>query len=427
MEPEMRSTPALATLVGSVLLLGPLLGAAPAPAWADRPAPEILRTDLAAVVGPPVAVRAIPMTADALRSCGTPDATPAEAEGVRMALRRWVDENAARLSGGSIQIAFHVITARGEGNVSDSQIADQIREMNRNYAGTGYRFELASVDRTENPAWFRMTPGTGKEKQAKQALAIDPAHRLNLYTCSPGQSLLGWAYFPWSAPESHYIHGVVVHYASLPGGEAPFDLGRTATHEAGHYLGLLHTFQGGCAAPGDEVDDTPFEASPAFGCPVGRNSCPAPGDDPIHNYMDYTDDACYTEFTAGQQDRIQAIVPVYRPSLFVQPVARAASQPEIVPGAGSEPEDGRVLAYRGAFPNPFRAETALRFTLPASAEVSLRIYSVTGQLVRTLVDAQLPSGDHSAMFRAGDLTSGAYFAVLKVGRVQMSRTLVLVR
>jgi hypothetical protein len=423
----MRSTSTLATLVGSVLLLGPLLGAVPAPARADRPAPQILRTDPATVAGAPVVVRAVPIAAGTVRSCGTPDATPAEAEGVRMALRRWADENAVRTSGGTIQVAFHVITAHGEGNVTDAQIADQIRELNRGYAGTGYRFELASIDRTENPSWFKMTPGTGKEKQAKQALAIDPAHRLNLYTCSPGQSLLGWAYFPWSAPESHYIHGVVVHYASLPGGEAPFDLGRTATHEVGHYLGLYHTFQGGCVAPGDEVDDTPFEASAAFGCPEGRNTCPAPGDDPIHNYMDYSDDACYTEFTAGQEDRMQAIVPVYRPSLFVHLVARAASQPEIAPGAGSEPEDGRVLAYRGAFPNPFRVETALHFTLPASAEVSLRIFSVTGQLVRTVVDAQLPSGDHSAMFRAGDLPSGAYFAVLKVGRVQMSRTLVLVR
>ena len=73
------------------------------------------------------------------------------------------------------------------------------------------------------------------------------------------------------------------------------------------------------------------------------------------------------------------------------------------------------------------AETALRFTLPGSQPVSLRIYSVTGQLVRTLVDATLPPGDHSAMFRADDLPSGAYFAVLRAGQVQMSRTLMLVR
>jgi hypothetical protein len=180
-------------------------------------------------------------------------------------------------------------------------------------------------------------------------------------------------------------------------------------------------------APGDEVDDTPFEASPAYGCPVGRNTCPAPGDDPVHNYMDYTDDACLTEFTSGQVARAHEIVPVYRPSLFTEASAVSAARPAAALHEGSEPEDGRVLAYRGAIPNPFHGETAIRFTLPQTGMVTLRVYSVTGQLVRTLVEAQLPPGDHSAMFRAENLPSGVYFSVLRAGGVQMSRTLVLVR
>src|SRR5207249_9119564 len=175
------------------------------------------------------------------------------------------------------------------GNVSDAAIRDQIDALNHGYSGTGFRFALASVDRTENKNWFRMNPGTGVEKQAKQALAIDPAHRLNLYTCNPGHGFLGWAVFPWSAPEDSWWHGVVVHYGSLPGGYlAHYDLGGTAVHEVGHYLGLFHTFEGGCTPPGDEVHDTPFEGRPAFRCAVGRNTCPQRGDDPIPNYMDYT-------------------------------------------------------------------------------------------------------------------------------------------
>ena len=96
---------------------------------------------------------------------------------------------------------------------------------------------------------------------------------------------------------------------------APFDLGRTGTHEVGHYLGLDHTFANGGSSPGDQVADTPAEASPAYGCPVGRDTCSSAGVDPIFNYMDYTDDSCMDEFTSGQTTRMQNQVATYKPSL----------------------------------------------------------------------------------------------------------------
>ncbi|MCA9730449.1 MAG: zinc metalloprotease, partial [Candidatus Eisenbacteria bacterium] len=116
--------------------------------------------------------------------------------------------------------------------------------------------------------------------------------------------------------ESNVLHGVVVLYSSLPGGTAvPYDEGDTGTHEVGHYLGLDHTFANGCSAPGDGVADTPYEASPAFGCPVGRDTCSQAGLDPIFNFMDYTDDACMDEFTPNQATLMQNSVAVYKPSL----------------------------------------------------------------------------------------------------------------
>lgn len=362
------------------------------------------------------------------RSCATPEPTRAERQQTRNALQRFRAEATSRISGGTIRVAFHVITSNGKGNVTDEQIDAQMKALNDGFKGTGYRFELASVDRTENGSWFKLGPGTGTESRAKQALAIDPAHHLNIYTASLTQGLLGWAYFPNSISEDSFWHGVVVHYESLPGGAfTNFNLGGTAVHEAGHYLGLYHTFQGGCVAPGDEVDDTPFEASPASGCPIGRDTCEQPGFDPVQNYMDYSDDACYTGFTAGQDARMDDMVSVYKPSLFASPAASRTLHSEIEPSAFEPGEPVRALAFRGAWPNPFRRETAVHFTLPLSGHVSLKVYDIAGKLVSTLVDATLPPGDHSAMFRGEQLPSGMYFTVLRVGGVQVSRSVVLMR
>jgi hypothetical protein len=282
------------------------------------------------------------------------------------------------------------------------------------------------VDRTDDCRWFSSLTSPGTETHAKQALAIDPAHTLNVYTADLGHNLLGWAYYPQSLPEDSYLHGVVIHYGTLPGDFlAPYNLGGTLDHEVGHYLGLYHTFQNGCVAPGDFIDDTPFEATPAAGCPVGRNTCPQPGGDPIHNYMDYTDDACYTEFTTLQSARMQAIVSTYRPTLLAGSRALAHSAGTTAPQASRESTSAAKLEFRGAFPNPLSNETTFEFSLPKPGGVSLKLYSVAGRQVAVLIDGERSAGMHLVPLRAQTLPPGMYFAALRFGGVTTTRSVIV--
>jgi Pregnancy-associated plasma protein-A len=381
------------------------------------------------MVGPSsVGAGQLPAEPELGRTCGTPRPSPQDLTRVQEIRRGFAEEHILQAQGGgTIRVAFHVLSSGKIGQVTDAQVAAQIAELNRAYAGTGYTFQLVSLDRTDQGGWARMNPGTGAEIHAKQALAVDPAHTLNIYTADLGKSILGWAFLPYGLSEDSFLHGVVAHSGSLPGG--PFgdhySLGRTIVHEVGHYLGLLHTFENGCEAPGDLVEDTPYEATPAFGCPEDRNTCPQPGLDPIHNYMDYGYDSCITDFTAGQIELMHDAVTAYRPSLFATPIASGAA--EISEDAADPGDLTRGIEFRGAGPNPFRSATAVRFTLPRPEHVHLQVFDVAGQRVRTLIEAQLPAGAHSAMFAAADLPPGLYFLRLEVGRAKMSRSVILLR
>jgi hypothetical protein len=224
----------------------------------------------------------------------------------------------------TVSVWVHVINKGAgiaNGDVPQSQIDAQIAVLNNAYSGatggtnTPFRFVLAGVTRTTNATWYTMADGTTAESQAKNALRQGDARTLNMYLCSPGGGILGWATFPWTYTSNPKDDGVVILNTSVPGGTAaPYNLGDTATHEVGHWLGLYHTFQGGCSdTAGDYVTDTPAEQSAAFGCPTGRDSCRRlQGVDPITNFMDYTDDSCMFRFTPGQSARMDSLCLQYR-------------------------------------------------------------------------------------------------------------------
>ena len=210
---------------------------------------------------------------------------------------------------------FHVVSDGAIGNVTQAQIDEQMTVLNLAFAGfyggvkSGFKFELAGVTRTDNADWFyagiggsarapdEAGPAPRRVRDAQRLLddgrAVPrlglPAGAVRTRSCTWTGSCSDWAAMPGTSDQ----------YAGA------YDLGLTLVHEAGHWVNLEHTFFGGCNAKGDFVDDTPAMKVPTSGCPIGKDTCPEPGLDPIHNYMDYSYDACYNQFTAGQVARAQ--------------------------------------------------------------------------------------------------------------------------
>ncbi|RNM13669.1 zinc metalloprotease [Nocardioides pocheonensis] len=240
-----------------------------------------------------------------------------------------------------VPVYIHLIHGRrhGERRIGRRAARQMFWTLNGGYAGTqdlgmaptGVSFRLKKITVSRNERWFHARPYSAADKQMKRRLHRGKPRVLNIYvnrTAVPGQVLLGFSTFPWQRAWRRGLDGVTVSDASLPGGRADgYNHGDTVIHETGHWLGLLHTFEGGCVGGtgGDGVADTPAEAAPSFRCD-DRNTCTIPEyqnpadptgplidlPDPIHNFLDYSYDDCMYQFTPGQSARMLAAYRYYR-------------------------------------------------------------------------------------------------------------------
>ncbi|GGK23594.1 zinc metalloprotease [Yeosuana aromativorans] len=217
-----------------------------------------------------------------------------------------------------IPVYIHVVLPNSN-DVTDKQISDQISVLNSDFNSTNTNLLPSGATNFINDATitdihfslagtFRHNDNTsswGTNDAVKAAYPpITPETHLNIWVCNIGGGILGYAQFPGGKLSTD---GVVILYSSLPGGSsAPYNLGRTATHEIGHYLNLRHIWGDGRCRQDDFVTDTPSSDRSNYGCPP-YPTVHCSSTDMTMNYMDYTDDGCMYMFTDGQRNRMRAI------------------------------------------------------------------------------------------------------------------------
>ena len=220
----------------------------------------------------------------------------------------------------TIPVYVHVVYSNSNENISNAQIASQIAVLNDDFratnndanqtpsefaglvADTEIQFNLVNTFRYSNS---RTSWGTNDAVKSAYP-PITPETHLNIWVCNIGGGILGYAQFP-GGPSA--TDGVVVgpnYFGSTGYLSAPFDKGRTTTHEVGHYFNLRHIWGDGRCNRDDFVSDTPSSDAPNYGCP-SYPTVNCRSNDMTMNYMDYTNDACMYMFSEGQKERMRTI------------------------------------------------------------------------------------------------------------------------
>ncbi len=284
--------------------------------------------------------------------CGTPEATESDIATQQLVVEKFLSSAERIDTEIVVPVCFYVISDdQGNNSLSDRDLQGQLDALNRAYGSssccnttqswcapgtcsinTGISFAMAKINangalvpgatvrdvsasdacvtRVVNNAWAYLD--TGDEIAMKTALKKGDEKTLDVYFTD--LRALGFTTFPWAITPGSTRDGVVVQASTIPGGtNKRYNEGDTLAHEVGHWMGLSHTFAGGCVIS-DGIDDTPPQANAYGGCsPATRpDTCPGGGPDPIFNFMDYSLDACMYEFTSGQALAMRACYTFFR-------------------------------------------------------------------------------------------------------------------
>lgn len=358
----------------------------------------------------------------------------------------------------TIPVVVHVVYRTTAENISTSQVLTQIDVLNQDFqalnpdisqvppafqpyvANSQITFCLASRDPSGNS-----TSGITRTKTKKVSFRTNddvkftskggenawPSDRyLNIWVCNLSRGLLGYAQFPGGPSASD---GIVVSYrafGTIGTATYPFDKGRTATHEIGHWLNLRHIWgdDGGSCSGSDLVDDTPNQGAENYRCPAFPHiSCAnGPNGDMFMDYMDYTDDRCMFMFSIGQSGRMNAVLNGIRSTILTSNGCVPVNAPILTDKLNNN-TDAREFQLKQNYPNPFNPATVINYSIKENGLVQLKIYSINGEEVAVLVNNYLQPGSYSVNFDGSNLSSGVYIYELSSGNLKITKKMALIK
>lgn len=342
-----------------------------------------------------------------------------------------------------IPIAVHVVynNQHDAHNISDAQIQSQISVLNDDFRGVSggvdceIEFCIAGINRIQSSVYYNVS--TYSDDFDLKALSQEtPTQYLNVWIVNSidnGQTL-GWSSFPKNLGTAPHLDGVVVAddfwgTIGTAANSSPNHLGRTATHEIGHWLNLIHVFQGGCddnstcAFMGDCCCDTPPQEKYFYKCKKNKNSChdDSPDEkDPIRNYMGYSDDDCMDNFTACQSIRMNLTLDSVRTLCSFPKGDECPVLKKDFPASA----ESLISINLTAYPNPFSTYAKVDFELSTKLRVTMELVDLQGKVLfvpihRTIFDA----GKHTLRL---DLTNIDQPVFLRLRSGRLSHTLKLI-